>query len=217
MVITKNKDYNEILKSLGNNKNIIILGCSECASVCKTGGEDQVVDLKKYLETNNKNVQNTKVLSTSCNFLLSKKELKELKDDLTNCDVVISMSCGNGVQTVSDILNQQVVPANDTLFVGEKIRSGIFEENCRTCGECLLGRTAAICPVTRCAKGLLNGPCGGAKYGKCEVNEENDCAWIEIYNRLLELDKVELLEEVYPIRSYSESSSKRSINNRRKK
>lgn len=214
MIISQQKDKDTILESIKNYKNLIILGCSECATICHTGGEEEVEAFKDFLNQNGKNVLATLVLQTSCNDLTTKKELKSLKPYLEDADAILSFACGNGVQTLGKLADVAVVPGNDTLFVGERIRNGIFEENCRTCGDCLLGRTAAVCPVTKCSKGLLNGPCGGSSDGKCEVNPDQDCAWVLIYDRLDKMDRLDLLEEVYPIRDYQSSSVTRDLNTR---
>ena len=109
-------------------------------------------------------------------------------------DAIISMACGSGCQTVAQNVNVPVYPANNTFFVGQTERVGIFHEMCRTCGDCVLGQTGGICPMTKCAKGLVNGPCGGQKNGKCEVDPNNDCAWILIYKKLQDLGQLSKME-----------------------
>lgn len=212
MIISQKKPFEEVLDYLKDAKKVVITGCSECATVCQTGGEDQVAEMKAALEAEGKEVLATTVLTTSCNVLLNKKELKAIKAELADADAVLCMACGDGVQTVAKQVKNEVYPANDTMFVGETVRNGIFQEMCKTCGECVLGRTAAICPITRCGKSLLNGACGGSRDGKCEVNPENDCAWIEIYKKLKEQGKEAMLEEVQPLRGYKKVAYPRTIN-----
>lgn len=215
MIITKHKDIQNILDSISSYDKVAVLGCSECATVCRTGGPEELEIIKEILEENDKTVPVSLVLTTSCNDLTTKKDLKSIKNELSDCDVVLSFACGNGVQTLSKFLDIPVLPGNNTLFVGERIRSGIFEENCRTCGDCVLGRTAAICPVSRCSKGLLNGACGGSTDGKCEINPEQDCAWVLIYDRLKDQDNIELLESIHPVRSYTDHNHPRELNFRK--
>ena len=105
------------------------------------------------------------------------------KLNAANPDAVVGMSCGDGVQVAAKFSDAPVYPSNNTMFLGESVRFGLFEEACHLCGDCVLGTTGGICPISRCAKSLVNGPCGGQKNGKCEVNPENDCAWIKIYER----------------------------------
>lgn len=113
------------------------------------------------------------------------------------------MACGAGIQTVSELKKIPVVAALDTLFLGNVKRFGQFEERCSLCGECILNKTGGICPVTSCAKGLLNGPCGGMHDGKCEIDPERDCAWVKIYERLEELGQLETFEEIFAPKDYS--------------
>ncbi|MFZ7132750.1 MAG: methylenetetrahydrofolate reductase C-terminal domain-containing protein [Eubacteriales bacterium] len=217
MIISQQKPMDEIdemLKRKGSKK-IVLTGCSECATVCKVGGEEELKAMKETLESMGYEVLGQKVLTTSCNLLLDKKELKELKEELKETDAVLCMACGDGVQTVaSNVKDKPVYPANDTMFIGEIKRNGLFEEACRSCGECVLGITGGICPVTKCAKSLLNGPCGGAKNGKCEVDPENDCAWILIYNRLKDLGQLENLDAIIEPKNYQKVAYPRTIDTR---
>ena len=119
------------------------------------------------------------------------------------------------MQTVAKNVKKATYPSNDTMFVGETVRQGVFQEMCKTCGECVLGRTAAICPITRCGKSLLNGACGGSKDGKCEVIPENECAWIEIYDKLKEVGKEAELEAVQPLRDYKDRTYPQTIDLRK--
>ncbi len=215
MIISQKKPMAEVLAYLEDVHTVVITGCGECATACKTGGEEEIAEMKTALEAAGKTVLATKLLSTSCNFLLNKKELKDIKNELAEADAVVSMACGDGVQTVASVTKKCTYPTNNTMFVGETLRYGVFQERCKTCGECVLGRTAAICPVTRCGKSLLNGACGGSRNGKCEVNSENDCAWIEIYKRLKEQDKLYLLEEIRPPRGYKAVAYPRTIDLRK--
>lgn len=202
MVISEKKPLEEILKYLEGSKKIVLTGCSLCASSCQVGGEEQLVEMKAKLEENGKEVLGFKVLDPSCNFLKAKKDLKELKEALKEADAVLSLACGDGVQTVAKLVKVPVYPANNTRFIGEVERIGKFDEACRACGQCQLGWTGGICPVTKCAKGLLNGPCGGARDGKCEVDPNNDCAWILIYEKLKDFGKLDNLTEIREPRDY---------------
>lgn len=183
MIITQRKPMEDLLAMLEGVQKVALVGCGNCASACQTGGENEVREMKALLESKGIEVVGTLVPEECCHKMLVKKELKALRD--SGAQAILGMACGDGVQTVADNAEVPVYPANDTLFLGQIERVGIFHEYCRMCGDCVLGKTAGICPVTRCAKGLVNGPCGGQKNGKCEVNPENDCAWIQIYQRSL--------------------------------
>jgi len=126
------------------------------------------------------------------------------KVNVSDYDMVISMACGAGVQLFSDVYDRSTVaPGLDTVFIGVAEGPGVWTERCRSCGDCVLGRTAGICPVTMCAKGLLNGPCGGTRHGKCEINPEMDCAWAKIYERLAVRGGLAQIRETLPPRKNS--------------
>ena len=210
MIITRRKPIEDVLAMLGGVKKVALVGCGSCATSCQTGGEKELAGLKAFLEERGYEVVATVLPGECCHKMLVKKELKVLKN--TGCEAVIGMACGDGVQTVADNITLPVYPANDTLFLGQIERVGIFHEYCRMCGDCVLGSTGGICPITRCAKSLVNGPCGGQKNGKCEVNPENDCAWIQIYNRLVTTGQEEKLFTTRPDKSHAEQSYPRHIN-----
>jgi ferredoxin len=204
MIVTKPKPFSEIIGSLGNERVVFIVGCSECASVCKTGGEQQVNDLKEKLEREGKTVSGFVVLSPGCSLMEAKKEFRKAKEAIGRADSLIVMSCGGGVQIAQEASAKPVHSATNTMFLGTMKRVGSFQEYCSMCGECVLDMTGGICPATRCAKGLLNGPCGGAKEGKCEVNPDLDCAWIKIYDRLKEMGKLaRFMDSQVQVRDYS--------------
>ena len=170
----------------------------------------ELKEMKALLEERGFEVVGTVLPDECCHKMLVKKELKVLRD--SGAEAVIGMACGDGVQTVADNIALPVYPANNTLFLGQIERVGIFHEYCRMCGDCVLGSTGGICPITKCAKSLVNGPCGGQKNGKCEVNPENDCAWIQIYNRLVALGQEARLLQPRPDKGYAATHYPRHIN-----
>lgn len=211
MIISEKKPFDEVLEYLKDCKKVIIAGCSLCATVCKVGGEDEALKLKEKLEEKGITVLGYKILDPACNFLKTRKDLKSLKGELADADAVVSIACGDGTQTIAKVCKIPVYPGNNTMFIGEVERIGKFEEACKACGSCQLAWTGGICPVTKCAKGLLNGACGGSRDGKCEVNPENDCAWIEIYKKLKEQGKLDNLLEVRDPRNFLLSAHPRKI------
>ncbi len=217
MIISEKKPMEEVLGFLKNDQKVILVGCSQCASTCKSGGEEEVVQMKEELEAEGKNVLGYVMLDPACNLLKTKKDLKTLKEELKEADAILSLACGDGTQTiVKNVKKLPVYPGNNTMFIGETKRVGEFEEACKACGECELGWTGGICPVTMCAKGLINGACGGAKDGKCEISSENDCAWIAIYNRLKDIDQVDNMLEMRPMKDYSKQNNPRHLNIKKK-
>ena len=212
MVVSEKKPIEELLGYLKGAKKVVLVGCGDCATACKTGGEPEIAEMKETLAANGIEVTGSVIIPTACNLLLGKKELKAVKDALKEADAVVSMECGDGTQTIMKNVKKQnipVYPANDTLFIGEVERVGKFEEACKACGECELGWTGGICPVTMCAKGLVNGACGGAKNGKCEVSPDNDCAWVLIYERLKALGQLDNMKEVKAPKDYSKQLNPR--------
>ena len=204
MIITKAKPFPEILQSLERDKVIFLVGCSECATVCKTGGEEEVKAMQDHLQQEGKTVSGWVILDPGCNLLEAKKEFRKHKEEIAQADSLLVMSCGGGVQIAQEASGKLVHPANNTLFLGTVKRFGQFQQYCSMCGECILDLTGGICPATRCPKGLLNGPCGGAKDEKCEVNPDNNCVWIEIYNRLKEIERLkEFLASSVQVHDYS--------------
>ena len=210
MIITQKKPIDELLAMLTGVRKVALVGCGNCASACQTGGEKEMQELKAILEEQGIDVVATVLPEECCHKMLVKRDLKVLRG--CGAEAVVGMACGDGVQTVADNVQLPVYPANNTLFLGQIERVGIFHEYCRMCGDCVLGSTGGICPITRCAKSLVNGPCGGQKNGKCEVNPENDCAWIQIYNRLVSLGQEDKLLQTRADKGYSETHYPRHIN-----
>jgi hypothetical protein len=184
MIITKQKELNKILEQLNGKSKVFVVGCAACATKCATGGEEQVKVLAEELEKNHKKVLGTMVLDTPCDMRIVKKDLAN-NEKAREAESLVLLSCGAGVQSISQVCaDLDLVPALDTLFLGTIERLGNFNQYCSLCGDCIIDETGGLCPVTRCAKALVNGPCGGAVDGKCEVNSDQDCVWILIYEKL---------------------------------
>lgn len=216
MIITQKKPIEEVMAMVGDAKTVAILGCGSCATACQTGGEPQVAELKATLEAAGKTVVATAIADYCCMALGVKSKMRPMIAAKPDC--IICMSCGDGVQCAAKNAGSiPVYPSNNTMFLGEAVRFGVWEEACHFCGECVLGQTGAICPISQCAKSLVNGPCGGQKNGKCEVNPENDCAWIKIYNRLEATGQLDKLTKTREDKGYEKVSYPRTITLRGKK
>ncbi len=198
MIITKQKNITDILKCLENEHSVFIIGCGECSATCKTGGEDEVKKMMESLEKAGHAVTGYVIPSAPCIAAKVKMELSRSRKPIGSSDSVLVMACGLGAQSVKDNMrvDKPIHISNDTLFMGAINASGEFLERCSACGECVLEMTGMICPITRCPKSLLNGPCGGQDKGKCEVDKDNDCAWILIYNELKKTGKLHLLKDI---------------------
>ncbi len=211
MIITKQKSMDEILKYLEGVKSVFIVGCAQCATVCKTGGEDEVKKMMELLKERGKDVIAVEVWDPPCHLLEVKKRARENKLALDKADAILSMSCGDGCFTIFHGTDKKVIPATDTLFLGEAERAGHFTETCSLCGECTLFMTGGYCPNTFCPKGLQNGPCGGAKDGKCEVSPDIDCGWLLIYKRLKHLGDLDKMKVIHPPKDHSKSIKPRKV------
>ena len=205
MIITKQKDLNSLLESIGKNP-VFIVGCSECATLCHTGGEEEVLAMKTSLEEKNIAVTGWVVLDPACHLQNDKRLLRKYNTELTQAKKILVLACGNGVQTVSEIIEDaDIISGNDTLFLGEIKRANEFEKRCIMCGDCIQDVFGGLCPVSRCPKSMLNGPCGGSIDGKCEVDSDMDCVWNLIYKRLKEKDQLHLLKEIRLPKDWSKS------------
>lgn len=213
MIITKQKELKEMLKFLEGEKNIFLMGCGECSTTCKTGGEEEVKKIKELLEKEGKIVTGYCIPKAPCIAAQVKIELAKNRKTIESSDAILVLACGLGAQSVAENLrvDKKVHIGCNTLFMGAIDASGAFLEKCSACGECILDLTGMICPVTRCAKGLLNGPCGGQDKGKCEVDKNRDCAWILIYNQLKKQGSLKLLKEKRAPKDYSKFSKPRQL------
>jgi hypothetical protein len=200
MITTKQKSLQDILKMLEGKERIFLVGCGDCAATCKTGGDEDVRRVAKKLEESGKKVTGMVVPEVTCVTAQAKIAFAKNKEALRASDAVLVFACGSGVQCFkeNDRLGLDIYPGCDSLFAALIDKDGSFKEVCATCGECLLDLTEGICPVARCPKGLLNGPCGGQSRGKCETDRTRDCAWILIYNRLKEKGRVGNLRKRQP-------------------
>lgn len=199
--ITAQKPLEEIGAALKDAERIYIVGCGTCATVCHTGGKSEVKEMKARLEGIGKTVTGWMVIPTACDDM-TREALEEEGKRIEESSAILAMTCGFGVQTLARFAPRPVYPALNTLFIGREETPGRFTEVCSQCGECLLAWTGGICPLTWCAKGLLNGPCGGSSNGKCEVDPERDCAWALIHERLKAQGRLDLLEEYRPPRNF---------------
>lgn len=197
MIVTKKREFNELIENIKNYKSVFLLGCSECATLCKTGGEPELKAMKETIESEGKEVTGMFTAKSGCQVLGTKLELKPFKEVIDKADCIIVMSCGAGTQTAAELYeNKPVFPANDSMFLANMTRLQVFDERCSLCGKCILDKTGGICPITRCAKSLLNGPCGGSQDGKCEISPDMPCAWQLIIERLSRIGCLHNLEDI---------------------
>ena len=200
MIVAKRKPFEEIRNLLKNYKKVLNVGCGTCVSVCLTGGEKEVdilnaeLDMARRLEDNPIEL-GARTVERQCD----REYLAELDDVVKDYDAILSMACGVGIQFLAERFpNIPVFPAVDTSGLAVNQAVGCYEERCRSCSSCVLGLTGGICPVTMCAKGIYNGPCGGTNLGSCEIDTEQPCAWYLIYERLERQGRLDCILEFTP-------------------
>jgi len=205
MIVADRKPVEEIIEYLKDHKDILVLGCNECVTVCEAGGKKEVQVLASALRMNaQKNGNEVKIDELTLERQCDHEYLEELRDIIDQYDAVVSLACGVGIQfTAEQYPNIMVYPGVNTCFMGATEERGLWVERCQSCGQCVLATTGSVCPVSRCAKRLFNGPCGGSTSGKCEINAEVECAWQLIVDRLKTLNKLDEYEKLSPIKDWS--------------
>jgi ferredoxin len=207
MIVAEQKPLEEIKGLLGEAGRVLIVGCGTCVTVCFAGGEKEAGILGSLLRMSTKMDGHPKDVSEvtvqrQCEW----EYLDAIRERVAEADIVLSLGCGVGVQALAERYpNAIVVPGLNTAFMGLPLEQGVWAERCAACGQCLLGLTGGICPIARCSKQLLNGPCGGSSKGKCEVNADIDCAWQLIYDKLKAQGRLHLLMEITPPKDWRTS------------
>jgi ferredoxin len=213
MIVAKQKPLEEIRKMAEPYDRVLILGCGTCVAVCFAGGDKEVEVLAASLRLADKisgrgQLFSEHTVERQCEW----EFLDGIEEKVKNVDAILSLGCGVGVQAVSEQFPDiPVLPGLNTLFMGMPVEEGIWAERCAGCGNCILDKTGGICPIARCPKGLVNGPCGGYRDGKCEVDPTRDCAWVLIYERLKKMGRLDELYALQPLKDYFKMGHPRSI------
>lgn len=207
MIIAEQKPIDEIKGMVIPYQKVLVVGCGTCVTICMAGGEKEVgilsTALKMACQLDGKRIEFLEVtIERQCEW----EFIDRLKERLEGIEAILSMGCGVGVQAISERFKLPVYPALNTKCLGMPEEQGLWLERCGTCGDCMLHKTGGICPITRCSKSILNGPCGGSMGGKCEIDKEIVCGWQLIYDRLKDLGRLESLEEIIPPKDWSVSS-----------
>lgn len=207
MIIGQQKPLDEIKHMIADYQKVLILGCGTCVTVCFAGGEKEVGILASALRMATKlEGQNKEFVEATVQRQCEYEYNQEVADLVREVDAVLSLACGIGVQTMNEQFPEKVtLPGLNTSFLGQPVEQGVWDERCQACGNCILDKTAGICPIARCSKSLFNGPCGGSKNGKCEIDPNVACAWQLIYDRLKALGRLDLLTEIQPAKDWSTS------------
>jgi len=207
MIIGEQKPIKEILGMIENYSKIILAGCRGCVTVCSAGGEKEVGILSSALTmARQKEGRPIEIKEVTLERQCDPEYLEQIRGSVDEYEAILSIACGAGVQFMAEKYRRiPVYPGINTNFIGVTEEQGVWTERCQSCGDCKLHLTGGICPITRCAKSLLNGPCGGSSKGKCEVNPEADCAWQLIYDTLKEQGRLDKLEVIIPMNDWSTS------------
>jgi ferredoxin len=205
MIIAERKPMEEIRQLVAPYKKVLVAGCGTCVTVCWAGGEKEVAMLASQLRlAASGEGKDISVVEATVERQCEREMVAEIKDKVAEADAVISLACGSGVQTMAEMFEDKpVLPGVNTTFIGMPEKEGLWVEMCAACGDCFLDRTGGVCPVVRCAKGLLNGPCGGTRRGgKCEIDPDKDCAWVLIYRRLEKQGRLDVMRKYYAPKNY---------------
>jgi hypothetical protein len=205
MIIAERKPMEEIKQLIAPYKRVLVAGCETCVAVCWVGGEKEVGVLASQLKlARSAERKEIVVLEATVERQCEREMVAEIRDKVAKAEVVVSLACGSGVQTMAEMFEDKpVFPGVNTTFIGMPEKEGLWVEMCGACGDCFLDRTGGVCPIVRCAKGLLNGPCGGTrKGGKCEIDPDKDCAWVLIHGRLQKQGRLDVMRKYYPPKNY---------------
>jgi len=204
MITAERKPLEELIEYIKPFKRILLLGCNECVTVCAAGGRKEVGLLASGLQMAMlKSGSNIDIRQHTLERQCDPEYVEELVPMLDGAEAIMSMACGCGVQQLAmRFKDKPVFPAVNTKFMGASERQGVWAERCQGCGNCMLGMTGGICPIARCAKQLMNGPCGGSTGGHCEISEDVDCAWQLIWDRLKALGQTDRYLENMPAKDW---------------
>ncbi len=207
MIVAEQKSLEEIKGLIDNAEKVLVVGCGTCVTVCFAGGEKEAGILATSIRMASKVDGKAKTVThdtvqRQCEW----EYIEPLRSQIEEADIVLSVGCGIGVQAIGEHFPEAiVVPGLNTTFLGMPTEQGVWEERCAACGDCVLGVTGGICPIARCAKQLLNGPCGGSQGGVCEIDPDTLCAWQLIYDRLKDQNRLHLLTEIQGPKDWSAS------------
>ncbi len=222
MIVVKEKNLKDIINALDGYKKILVVGCGGCVTFYNKGGRNETKKLSEKLKEHGF-ITVEAIIPRQCSIISGRNHIetliknckgidKELNEtDLKDIEAIVSLACGIGVQNMARYINVPVIPANDTMFMGLKnLEENFFEEYCIGCGNCILHITQ-FCPISRCPKSMLNGPCGGVNNGKCEVLKDRDCIWVTIYKKLKELNKLDALKEIFMPKDFGKKIKRMKI------
>ena len=203
MNATEPKPIEEIIDSLSDASRVFIVGCTGCPVGCDVGGQKWLDETAAALSAAGKTVTGGCLIELLCNKALVGIKLGRVAEKVLSADAVLVGACGVGVQAVGNMVARRALPALNTICLGDYQGLWPGEERCAECGQCVLAYTGGLCPVTLCAKSLINGQCGGTgDDGSCEVSPDHPCGWKRIYDRLNELGRLDDMRRMVDPRDY---------------
>ena len=217
MIGTQPKPFSEVVDAIGAKQKLFVIGCGGCAKVCHTGGEPEVDEMVRQLQAHGYVVPASGVPERTCYIQHVQEFFEQRREGLEQCDCIVILGCGGAVQTVRQATEEYgmvkpiVSALNSVGHMDTVVPDALWVERCSECGDCMLNETGGICPITLCAKGLINGPCGGSRDGKCETDPERDCAWVLIYHRLKALGQLDKMRRIREPQDYSKANRPRKI------
>ncbi len=196
------KSNDELASVLADIDNLFIIACNKCFKEFETIDEPECAELEKIVSEQGKKVTGSARVDFLCNKTQTERKLQDMIPEGT--ENVLVISCGLGIQTVADLADKPVYAASNSLNYTGHHGMALTKKSCDACAQCYLNVTGGICPIVDCSKSLVNGQCGGAKNGKCEVDPNKDCAWEKIYRRLEKQGRLsEFLAQPVQLRDYS--------------
>jgi ferredoxin len=207
MIVAERKTIPQMLDILTAHDKILVLGCGTCVTVCLAGGEREVSIISSALRMASRlRGQPLQVEELTIERQCDNVFIEQAAEAIERNDAVLSLGCGAGVQAIAERYEQKPVYAGlDTTFIGILEERGIWTEKCTACGACVLADFGGVCPITRCAKRMLNGPCGGSREDRCEVSADRNCAWQMIYQRLRNIAQLDRLKKITPPKNWNTS------------
>ncbi len=205
MIVGQQKPFEEIWQLVKEHQQLTVFGCNTCVAVCHQGGNKEAGILASQLRM--RAVQDgleIRIDDSGIERQCEHEFFEKTEELIQGSEAVLSLACGIGVQFMAGKYPKiPIYPALNTTFLGDVPETGLFSEKCQACGDCVLGVTGGVCPVSRCAKRLFNGPCGGSTHGKCEISKDTECAWQLVIDRLEALGRLDDYEKVHPIKDWS--------------
>jgi ferredoxin len=208
MIVGEQKPFEEIWEMVKDHKQLTVFGCNTCVAVCHQGGNKEAGILAAQLRMRaTQDDVDIEIIDSGIERQCEHEFFEKTEELVRKSEAILSLACGIGVQFMAEKYEIPIYPGLNTTFLGDVPETGLYTEKCQACGDCVLGVTGGICPVSRCAKRLFNGPCGGSTTGKCEISKETECAWQLVVDRLEILGRLDTYEKVMPLKDWSKDRS----------